>query len=119
MLWMGALLAIPVLAWGGRLAAELTAGFRRRRGFIWPPGRERVLTAVEGAYRPPRGHVWSWYRWPLWERHTTPELFDGDRHGRPDNINLDSPSTYSFRYAVLALAISIATALISIVAGLL
>ena len=113
MLWMGALLAIPVLAWGGRLTVKLTAGFRRRHGFIWPPGRERVLTAVKGAYRPPRGHVWSWHRWPLWERHTTPE------YGGPDDINLDSPSSYSFRYAVLALAISIATALISIVASLL
>lgn len=26
MLWMGGLLAIPVLAWGGRLTVKLTAG---------------------------------------------------------------------------------------------
>ena len=111
MLWMGALLAIPVLAWGGRLTVKLTAGFKRRRGFIWPPDRERVLTAVQGAYRPPYGCVWSWRGWPLWERRAARELGMGDR-------GLDDPVAYSFRYAVLALAISIATALVAVVASL-
>ena len=68
-------------------------GFRRELGkMLWPEGRERVLTAEQGAWRPPIVDLYYWFHFPLWERRRWTE---------------GSPGEYTFRYAVIAIVLAL------------
>ena len=68
-------------------------GFRRELAkMLWPEGRDRVLTAERGAWRPPVVDVYYWLHFPIWERRRWTQ---------------GSPGEYTFRYAVVAILLAL------------
>ena len=76
-------------------------GFRRELKMLWPEGHDRVLTAERGAYRPPLVAVYYWMNYPIWERPYRTQ---------------DTPGEYSFRYAVIAIALAVISIILTMAA---
>ena len=62
---------------------------------LWPEGHDGVLTAEQGAYRPPHIDVYYWMDFPIWEQNRRPYGTQG------------VPEHYSVRYAVIAIVLAV------------